>query len=290
MMVHVITLPYFSRPEVDRYLKIIDWMAAYPRPVCDYRFLLASSPQTEPDPELEQACRRLAPTVTLRCPTQVFGYPQGPTAMFWDAMDYIAENWGDEPGFSLWLESDMIPADERWLDQLTAIWDSQPDPILMGCYVPPVYKRRLLRRWKFMLDEHMNGGACYSKKLAELLPDSARHGVFDMAVFPQAKSIGSVISTTGIAFSTLASARRDMLDSNKFLLHGFMQDKDRFINRCTQPITAREQLNQRFIPALNRVDNFKRHCRVWFFRFGYEAMFENMMLTKHQQENRKKAA
>ena len=141
-----------------------------------------------------------------------------------------------------------------------------------------------------MLTKHQQENCHIKDSVSRLLPASTRDGVFDMAVFPEAKNVGTVICTDKIAFSTLASARRDLLDPNKALLHGFMQDKDRFIDRCTKPITNLERMNSRFIPTLNKVDYFKRNCKVWFFKFGYEAMFENMMLTKHQQENKKKVA
>ncbi len=293
-MSHVIILPYFSQIEVERYRKIVRQIADFKEEAGDkhpeFRFLLAASPRKEIDWELDEICREIAPTVSFNCPTQIFGYPAGPSAMFWDAMDYIDQQWGSEPGFSLWMESDMFPADTHWLGSLAQEWNSCEAPLLMGCYVPPVYKRRLLRKWKFMLDEHINGGACYAKNLGSRLPKKAREGVFDMEVFPAASEIGSVIKTTQIAFSTLTTARRDMMDPAKVLLHGFMQDKDRFVNKCALPITNRERSISKFHPALDQMDHFKRSCKVWLLKFGYEAMFENMMLTKRKVDNSKNAA
>lgn len=289
-MAHVIILPYFSRIEVDRYLKIIRRLASFPKSKYPIRFLLANSAQTAPDSRLSDACQEIAPTFSFQCPTEVFGYPEGPTAMFWDAMDYIDKHWGSEEGFSLWLESDMIPAHENWIDRLSDDWFAAENPMLMGCYVPPVYKRRLLRKWKFMLDEHINGGACYAKNLSSLAPEKAREDVFDMAVYHTVRELGDVIKSDKIAFSTVKRARRDIICDSKVLLHGFMQDKDQFIDECVKPVSEQEIRLAKFHPTLDRLENFKRGCRVWFFKFGYEAMFENMMLTKSKMENRKRAA
>ncbi len=286
----VIVLPYFSQEEISRYLKIVRHIGQYPRPQCSFRFLLAASPRTELDALLHSRCEEIAPTYSMQCSTQVFGYPHGATAMFWDVMDYVDQKWGAEAGFSLWLESDMVPVHETWLDQLTDEWSSANDPLLMGCYVPPIYKRRFMRSAKFMLDEHVNGGACYAKNLASSMPRSVRTGVFDMVVYPIAKSLGTVVETQKIGFSTIESARRDLLNPSKVLVHGYMQDKQQFVDRCVAPVLKHERLTIPLIPALNRIDMMKRHFRVWFFRFGRQAMFENMMLTKNQSDSKKRAA
>ncbi len=68
--------------------------------------------------------------------------------MFWEAMEYIEQHSPNDGGFGLWLESDMAPVKENWIDQLDAEWKEGEAPILMGCYVPEVYKHRLLRKRK----------------------------------------------------------------------------------------------------------------------------------------------
>ena len=75
---HIVILPYFCEEEVDRYLKIADKLETFPEPECQVHYLLASSPRTEPSSRLYDAYSRLGPTTSFQCPTQIFGYPQGP--------------------------------------------------------------------------------------------------------------------------------------------------------------------------------------------------------------------
>ncbi len=288
-MTHVVILPYFSQAEIDRYLRIVKRIRQFGPTKCRWRFLLAASPKIEPDSALHEACCQIAPTVSFRCPTQIFGYPAGPTAMFWDAMDHVGREFEDDGGFSLWLESDMVPVKPDWLDRLDAQWRTGRPPLMLGCYVPPVYKQRLLRRKKLLLADHVNGGACYAKHFGRLMPLEARQGVFDVAVYRYAKRMGRVTATHLIDFSTIGRARRDVVDPNKVLLHGFLQDKDKFVDRCLQPVTNRERQKKFLHPVMDGWETTRRRVRVWFVRKGQRAMFENMLLAKRQQDERKAA-
>ena len=279
-MSHVVILPYFCREEIDRYLAIAHRLKQFAPQESDYEFLLAASPKIEPNAKLQEAFSGIAPTTSFQCPSQVFGYPEGPTAMFWDCMDFIAKQMSGKPGFSLWLESDMAPVKEDWIDRLSEEWNRGPEPLLMGCYVPQVYKYRYLRRPKLLLDAHINGGACYNKLFARRISPQARQGVFDMSVYKYACKSGTARSTELIAFSTLNRVRRDVLDPNRVILHGFMQDKDAFINRCLAPVTSREQKVAAFNPIADRIERMRRRLRVCFVRRGKQAMLENMFLAK----------
>lgn len=287
-MTHVIILPYFCQQEIDRYLKIVHRLRQFPKQSSEYHFLLAASPKIEPNQDLLNACQAVAPTISFQCPTQVFGYPQGPTAMFWDAMDHVRNHMPDDGGFALWLESDMAPVKENWLDMLDEQWRDGCPPLLMGCYVPPVYKKRLLRRDKLMLDDHINGGACYAKHFSRLMPAEARGGVFDCAVYQLAKKLGRVKTTELIDFSTNVRVRRDVMNPEKAVLHGFMQDKDTFIEQCLHPVTDTERKTAFLHPMLDRWETAQRKLRVWVVRRGQQAMFENMLLAK-QTKTRKAA-
>lgn len=288
-MRHVVILPYFCEEEVDRYLKIVYHMASYPAQQCDWQFLLAASPRIEPSARLKKACEQVAATESFQCPTQVFGYPEGPTAMFWDAMEYLDRQTPDDGGFGLWLESDMAPVEADWMDRLHEEWCEGTPPMLMGCYVPHVYKQRLLRRRKLLLEDHVNGGACYAKKFARWMPKEAREGVFDVAVYKYAKKLGRVKATRQIDFSTNARVRRDVLDAEKVILHGFMQQKDEFIDECVRPVTDAERRTAIIHPILNGVDSARRRMRVWMVRRGKKAMYENMLLAKDRENSRKAA-
>jgi hypothetical protein len=288
-MAHLVILPYFCDEEVSRYLKIVSRMAATPQQ-CEWSFLLAASPKTRPNRALIRACESVAPTRSFHCPTQIFGYPEGPTAMFWDCMDFMADQFPDDGGFGLWLESDMAPAKPDWLDRLDREWKRGVDPVMMGCYVPKVYKSRFLRPRKLLLDDHVNGGACYAKQFSARMPTSAREGVFDVVVYQWARAAGEVLFTQQIDFSTNDRVRRDVLHPDKALLHGFMQDKDRFIDDCMAPVTEQERRAAMLNPVLDFMESTRRKVRVWMVRRGHQAMYENMLLAKRRDAMSRRAA
>ena len=282
---HTVILPYFCREEVDRYLLIAERLAQFPAPKCEVTFLLASSPKTETDDELVAAYSKLGKTIAFACPTQIFGYPEGPGAMFWDCMEYLQANNDGGDGFSLWLESDMAPVKPDWIDRLSDEWYAGDEtPIMMGCYVPEVYKHRILKRPKRILEAHINGGACYALDFASHMPPAAREGVFDMAVFQFAEKVGRARYTRQISFSTNQRVRRDVMDPNKVLLHGFMQEKDLFIQQCLAPITETEQSRASWNATLDRWEEFRRRVKVQFVRRGKQATLENMFLEKNRFE------
>ena len=288
---HIVILPYYCQDEVKRYVRIANFLSEQSPQESDYCFLLAASPLAEKSDELEAAFSKVAPTHHFQCPTQVFGYPEGPTAMFWDCMDHISETFSESTGFSLWLESDMCPTRGDWIDRLSAEWYSGgTTPIMMGCYVPEVYKYRLFRKRKLILDPHINGGACYSIGFAKQMPAKAREGVFDVAVYKFAVEAGRVMPTDQITFSDNRRVRRDIMDDRRTLLHGFMQDKDQFIDNCVRPVTSSERSTQLFSPLQETLETWQRKVRVMFVRRGHQAMLENMLLAKQRMESKRKAA
>jgi hypothetical protein len=209
-------------------------------------------------------------------------------------MDFIAENFSGHDGFSLWLESDMAPTQPDWIDRLSEEWyEGSQTPIMMGCYVPEVYKYRIFKKPKLLLQPHINGGACYATDFATRMPAEARTDVFDMAVFQHAQKLGRAKFTRQISFSTEQRVRRDLLDASKVLLHGFMQDKDKFIDGCLEPLTKQEKNNAALNPIWDQLESIKRQIRVKFVRRGHRAMLENMFLAKQRfekQEQMKKSA
>lgn len=278
---HIVILPYYCQEEVDRYLSIAEKIASFPKSEVEVDYLLAASPRAQHSQALLDAYNRIGNAIAFQCPTQIFGYPEGPTAMFWDCMDYVAQHYKGGDGFSLWMESDMAPTQPDWIDRLSDQWYSHKEiPIMMGCYVPEVYKSRLFKKRKLLLEPHINGGACYSMDFVDHMPARAREGVFDMAVFQYAQSLGRAVSTNLISFSTNSRVRRDLLDQEKVLLHGFMQDKDSFINQCLSPLSEKEIAGAAWNGTRDQIETLRRRLRVWFVRRGREAMLENMFLAK----------
>ncbi len=283
---NVVILPYFCEDEVTRYLKIADKLATCPRPRERCEFLLAASPRTSTSQRLLEAYSCLGNTTAFQCPTQIFGYPEGPTAMFWDCMDFLSEHYADSSGFGLWLESDMAPTQPDWLDRLSEEWHSEPEkPIMMGCFVPDVYRKRLFKRPRLILDHHINGGACYAMDFARHMPVSAREGCFDMIVYRYAHELGRAKRSRQIAFSTNRRIRRDLSDRSKVLVHGFQQDKDRFIDQCVAPLTEIEKATALLNPVLDRWESFKRTARIRLKNGGnHRDTLDNVLLAQRKLE------
>ncbi|MEM9412768.1 MAG: hypothetical protein AAGA30_16775, partial [Planctomycetota bacterium] len=244
----------------------------------------------EPSQRLLETYQELGPCTSFTCPTPIFGYPEGPSAMYWDCMEFVAQNFNNLSGFCLWLESDMAPVKEDWIDRLSSEWFTGDRPLMMGCYVPDIYKKRIFRRPKLILHAHVNGGACYAMDFANRLPAGAREGVFYMAVFRHADELGRIRKTDQIAFSTLHRVRRDVQNPEKVLLHGFMQPKDDFIDACLKPVTEQEKLAAVWHPFQEKVEQLTRSVRVQFVRRGHRAMLENMLLTKQKAESLQRVA
>ena len=285
---HIVILPYYCQEEVERYLKIAEKIQTFPQPETEVDYLLAASPRAQHSLSLFNAYSKIGNTIAFQCPSQVFGYPEGPTAMFWDCMDYVAENYKGTDGFSLWMESDMAPTQPDWIDRLSDQWYGHREiPIMMGCYVPEVYKSRLFKKRKLLLEPHINGGACYSMDFVDHMPEEAREGVFDMAVFQYAQSVGRAVSTNLISFSTSSRVRRDLHDREKVLLHGFMQDKDLFVDQCLSPLSEQEISRAVWNGTRDQIETMRRRLRVWFVRKGREAMLENMFLAKAEFDSTK---
>jgi hypothetical protein len=219
---------------VNRYLRIAKFLRNISQNKASYEFLLVSSFQTKPNEELLAAFSELAPTSTYACRNQVAGYPEGATAMFWETMDYIAAQTRPDNGFSLWLESDMIPVKHDWLDRLSQLWNAgRQELLVMGLLVPNLYRRKFLRKPRLLLGEHINGGACYSKQFSRLISRHARQGrVFDVDLFPFLKQDARYKGVDAFAFSTLATLSYDIERSQTAVLHGLNQDKDEFIDGC----------------------------------------------------------
>jgi hypothetical protein len=286
---HYVILPYFSEPEIDRYLKIAEKIESLGKPRVRYEFVLAASPKIEPSARLYERYSRISPSHHYQCPTQIFGYPQGPTAMFWDCMDFLGNQTARDGGFGLWLESDMIPVQPDWLDRLDREWHAQPqNTVLMGCLIPDVYKKRFFRPQRIWVVEHINGGACYSKDFAERVPARYREGTFDMVVYPFLKDRGWCASTDSIALSTELQCRSDIASGQKVLLHGFLQDKDRFIGRCLQPMNSSEQTKLAARPSIwsQSLQQQMKSLKLRFVKRGKAAMLEALLMQQDVQRDK----
>lgn len=278
---YTIILPYYCQEEIDRYMRIGDHLMDLGPQEHPFEFLLAASPKIRPNRDFERRFSRIAPTISFSCPTKIFGYPEGPTAMFWDCMDFLSTNSADDDqGFGLWLESDMIPVKPDWLDQIINDWHSADEtPLLMGCLIPDVYKHRILKRPRKWIAEHINGGACYGRHFAKELPAEARNDVFDVAVYPYLRDQpGKMKVSQTIALSTMERCRADIVDDRRQILHGFMQNKDDFIDKCRQPVTTSERKQLANQSHYRPFEQAIERTKLLFMGRGPEAMLNAMFL------------
>jgi hypothetical protein len=276
---HVVIIPYFSDQEVARYLRIAEHIRSLGPQQTRYEFLLASSPLIEPNQQLLDAFSQIAPATAFACPTRVFGYPIGPTVMFWDCMDYLAAKMPDDGGFGLWMESDMLPVKPDWLDRLAGEWNEAAHALALGRLVPTVYKWRIPRR-KIWIPQHINGGGCYAKSLVLEVPFSYRRDTFDLALFPFLRERGRFQATESFAFSTVQRCHRDMADPRRAVLHGFLQDKDRFIEHCLQVSGRSTQAVGAWPPALAALSRVWRRLKLHLFCSRQQAMLEALLLEQ----------
>lgn len=289
-MSQIVIIPYFSEQEVDRYLKLARRLQAFAAQSCEYQFLLASSPTTRPSQRLQSIFSAIAPVTTLRCSTRFVGYPIGATAMFWDCMDHIGENFERDGGFSLWLESDMVPVKPDWLDRLSAEWHAAEQPLrVMGCLVPAI-RRPLLPTRRLLVTEHINGGACYAKNIADLPLDARSSSLFDSGLYAAACRAGGVKATRQIAFSTTERARRDSSDPELSLLHGYMQDKDAFIARCLAADPGDSSTRASRHRIVETLSNSYRKLRLHLPMSRNRLVIESLLLARDRRAKRPRRA
>ncbi|MEC9093457.1 MAG: hypothetical protein VX438_12165 [Planctomycetota bacterium] len=284
---YTIILPYYCQDEIDRYMRIGDHLMELGVQKNEFEFLLAASPKIRPSREFEKRFSRIAPTISFSCPTKVFGYPEGPTAMFWDCMEFLSVNSNDDDqGFGLWLESDMIPIKPNWLDLIVEDWHSgEVTPLLMGCLIPDVYKHRILKRPRKWIAEHVNGGACYGRHFAKEIPKEARNDVFDVAVYPYVlEKPGALKVSQTISLSTMQRCRSDIIDPRRMILHGFMQDKDDFIDKCRQPVSEDEKTDFAEPRHYHRFEQAFERTKLLFMGRGPEAMLHAMFLEMDRND------
>ena len=134
------------------------------------------------------------------------------------------------------------------------------------------------------MKEHLNGGACYANDFVRHLPLEAREGVFDVRLWDFLKDSDQVIRTRQIAFSTVADARRDSLHPERVLLHGFLQDKDAFLDACMD-VNLSETGSRLDAPAWwDRCDEAYQRFLLRFIIRGRRAMLKATLLEQRRRE------
>ncbi|MCX5714185.1 MAG: hypothetical protein NT033_05125 [Candidatus Omnitrophica bacterium] len=202
----------------------------------NYEFLLCNKKFIEPSTELLDIFSGIAPSKQYQPLTAIDSYPEGPDAFFWEIMDYVNGHYEKDGGFVLWFESDMIPVMLNWVDLLEAEWRNHPGVLIMGLRMPNKY---FIKIGTFVL-EHINGGACYSKDLSKAVSQKYREKYFDVSTFQYIKKTQKYFKTKLFKFSHIYSLLGDIENNKAIVLHGYRQDKDRFISKAISLVESND--------------------------------------------------
>lgn len=231
-MEHIVILPYYSRTELERFARLAGiWRRLDPGRV-RYRFLLSSRFDAPAAPQsLLNELAGLAPLELHSCTTPETQFPNSASAMFFDTMEHVRRSARRDGGFALWIEADMVPLRPKWLEDFEAEWRTG-HYTLMGRYM----------RWHDV-PEHINGGACYTKDFARVVPRNIAGG-WDVTCYPFVQRFGMARRTELIDFRylspTLASAPR----SGAAIIHGVKDNSvfdyvERSLQQGRQPVFSR---------------------------------------------------
>lgn len=262
MQQHIVVLHYYSEQEVERYLKIAQFLEKFSRCNAQYQFLLVSASCREPSERMLEAFSRIAQPRTLRCERTAHGHMDGANSGFFEALDYVNKHYEHDGGFVLWLESDMLPIKPNWIDLLEKEWHSLASALVMGLYLP---------RFSLRLPPHFNGGACYPKdlfaRLARLDPDFKDRlfeKSFDMSLSQYYLKTRKYRKSKSFALSHRYSLCEDVSTPEKLVLHGlFSPDINEFISAGIRLLEdpaflIREKKRIRSLPRRE-----KQCCKYW---------------------------
>lgn len=195
-MKHIIVFPYYSNYEIKRFMQIAKIWKKLTKTKLDYEFLLSARYDIEPSKTLEKEFSKIASTKSIQSQTRGAGirFPakgfdiEGPTAMFWDTMEYVNNNYPNDGGFILWFEYDMVPLTPLWLDRLDEEWRTG-NYITMGRLIDRNWVVKHNPGWLPDMREHINGGACYSKDFCKKISKKKTNlkVSWDMEIFGQIK-------------------------------------------------------------------------------------------------------
>jgi hypothetical protein len=257
-MKHIIAIPYYSEDEVRRYLRIADLLKKFKSETTALEFLLCPAPSIVSNRRLFDDFSEVSPVKVYQCTTEIVGYPQRPTAMFWEIMEYIAGAFPQDGGFVLWLESDMVPIRENWAHKLISEWTDSPNLILMGPLMPEFRTRK-----GNVIPEHINGGSCYSKDLVKHVPLEARRAYFDLELFSYVKATTRFKPSDSFVLATYHDVPELIFASKAVILHGYLQPKDKFVKRCVDLVKQPQSVERKmsWFSKATRLRMLRRCCK-----------------------------
>lgn len=211
---HTVVLPYFSKQELDRLHNLADYLSRCTFRVtnCKYNFLVVACSMPVDD-SLVAKLGTVAPTSSYATPVGKLDYGSGSCSLFWDTAQYVHKNYPND-GFMLWMEADMVPLKPDWIDRLDALWDN--NLMIMGMQVP----RKFYTGSMMITTEHINGGACYSKRLAHVVPPEGRTHPFDMSLYPYV--LDKCGTTNAFRFLSASQIHEIVFDESAVVGHAYV--------------------------------------------------------------------
>lgn len=235
-MKHIIVLPYYCRKEVSIYLEIACIWKHLAQTKVEYEFLLVARYDMKPSNVLEKEFSKIGQVRSIQCLSKGRGIKEpekganieGPTAMFWETMQYINNNYAKDKGFILWFESDMVPLTCDWLDKLEEEWNSG-DYVIMGRLIDKEWVARFMPEWLPYMVEHINGGACYCKDFYEKIPKNNFNMLnsWDKEIFEYIKSHYRYKATDLIELRPYLKTMTCPPEKESVLLHGIKDSSAR---------------------------------------------------------------
>ena len=101
-----------------------------------------------------------------------------------------------------------------------------------------------------------------------------------MAIYPHLKSSGRFATTQTLAFSTIKRCRRDMANPQTAILHGFLQDKNSFVDKCVQELEPHEKEYHQPSKYVASIVNVSTRLNLRFFKRGKRAMLQALLLEQ----------
>ncbi|MEM6691487.1 MAG: hypothetical protein AAF664_18815, partial [Planctomycetota bacterium] len=80
------------------------------------------------------------------------------------------------------------------------------------------------------LDPHINGGACYCRDFVFRVGANYRDEAFDVELGAHLASRGGFASTNAFTFAGIDDLANDAEHPDRLVVHGFNQDKDKFVD------------------------------------------------------------
>lgn len=129
----VIVLQYWAgdREAALRLARYISDVQGKPCPEVDFVFAYRGDNEPPDDRTLKQV-GRFFNVFTVRSPRSIAGWPAGPWALWFSAVEWLAER--PQVKWALTFEADCVPLTRDWLEVLDSEWDRrQNDARMLGC-------------------------------------------------------------------------------------------------------------------------------------------------------------